>query len=483
MVRSADHEAKERVTGRATATSRFGVGRRENHDSRDFYRRFPLPELSSDDVVRPPDARSQDRILLGDARRMPEVGDASVALVVTSPPYFAGKEYEEALGKGYVPSTYVDYLELLEDVFAECLKKLEPGGRIAINVANLGRKPYRSLSADVMTILQDRLGMLLRGEILWVKGRGASGSCAWGSFQNPSNPVLRDLTERVVVASKGRFDRALTRRRRARGGLPSEITISRDEFMESTTDVWNLPAESATRVGHPAPFPVALPERLINLYTYRGDLVLDPFVGSGSSAIAAARLGRLFVGYDTDPSYVELARRRVRDERDDDDDAAAVAVPLSRTSNRRDAFRRALEEGRTAKEIARVLLERCGFSELVPEIRVAGLDFALEARDRRGGRWLFDVSGSFARGRSGLARGETLWKVLGKASALRALERDDYRLVLLTSDLPTPGTAESTALDAMRGSIFKTALSLFDPASHRLLRRYASGSRGRSRPR
>ena len=95
---------------------------------------------------------------------------------------------------------------MLRDVFAECRRVLEPGGRIAVNVANLGRKPYRSLSADVISILQDDLGMLLRGEVVWQKGKTSSGSCAWGSFAKAGNPVLRDITERVVIASKGRFD-------------------------------------------------------------------------------------------------------------------------------------------------------------------------------------------------------------------------------------------------------------------------------------
>ncbi|MDP8991655.1 MAG: site-specific DNA-methyltransferase, partial [Actinomycetota bacterium] len=237
---------------------------------------------------------------MGDARHMDQVTPSSVALVVTSPPYFAGKEYEEAMGQGHVPGSYLEYLGLLTDVFAECAAKLEPGGRIAVNVANLGRKPYRSLAADVVTILQDRLGLLLRGEVVWVKGRGANGSCAWGSFRSPANPVLRDLSERVVVASKGRFDRALSCRDRRYHGLPWEASITRDEFLEATTDVWEIPADSATRVGHPAPFPVELPQRLIELYTYRDDLVLDPFVGSGSAAVAAVRTGRRFVGYDTD---------------------------------------------------------------------------------------------------------------------------------------------------------------------------------------
>jgi site-specific DNA-methyltransferase (adenine-specific) len=126
--------------------------------------------------------------------------------------------------------------------------------------------------------------------------------------------VLRDVTERVILASKGRFDRALSRSRREAEGLPNEATIGTDEFLDATLDVWEIPSESARKVGHPAPFPVALPQRLIELFTYKGDLVLDPFMGSGSTAVAAMRSGRHFVGFDTDPSYVELARARLTQE-------------------------------------------------------------------------------------------------------------------------------------------------------------------------
>jgi len=298
---------------KATSTSVFGVGARESHDASEFYARFPAPRLSTDDVV----ARCAvpDKILVGDARSMHQVGDNCVALVVTSPPYFAGKEYEAVLGSGHVPASYIEYLEMLAGVFAECWRVLEPGGRIAVNVANLGRKPYRSLSADVTRILQDDIGFLLRGEVVWQKARGASGNCAWGSFASAANPVLRDLSERVVVGSKGRFDRAISRARRKKDGLPHEDTISKQVFMEATLDVWTMRPESARRVNHPAPFPVELPERFIQLYTYKGDVVLDPFMGSGTTAVAALRCGRRFVGYDTDPEYVDRALLRAKEER------------------------------------------------------------------------------------------------------------------------------------------------------------------------
>src|SRR6476646_9419923 len=202
----------------ATRTQTFGAGKRESHDASDFYARFTPPTISKDETVN--SCRAADQLICGDARDMRAVDDNSVALVVTSPPYFAGKEYELALGEGGIPASYLEYLGMLRDVFAECVRVLEPGGRIAVNVANLGRKPYRSLAGDVTTILQDDLGLLLRGEVVWVKGKGATGSTAWGSFQSAANPVLRDLSERLVIASKGRFDRAVGRPERTRRGMP-----------------------------------------------------------------------------------------------------------------------------------------------------------------------------------------------------------------------------------------------------------------------
>lgn len=298
----------------ATATSEFGSGKRESHDATPFYERFGPPVISEDERVEA--ASVLDRLFHGDARDMTDeqVADCSVALMVTSPPYFAGKEYEIDIAAGHIPSSYVEYLEMLREVFAVSLRKLEPGGRMAINIANLGRKPYRSLSADIISILQSDLGMLLRGEVIWQKAKGAGGSCAWGSYRSPHNPVLRDVTERVIIASKGRFDRAVKRAKREAEGLPHKTTIETGEFLAATIDIWEIPSESATKVGHPAPFPIALPRRLIELYTYQGDLVLDPFLGSGTTAVAAAIAGRHYVGFDTEAAYLDLAEGRLRTE-------------------------------------------------------------------------------------------------------------------------------------------------------------------------
>ncbi len=162
---------------------------------------------------------------------MEAVADDSVALVVTSPPYFAGKQYEEELDREGVPGSYIEYLELFRDVFTDCKRVLEPGGRIAVNVANLGRKPYRSLSADVMSILQDDLHLLPRGEIIWQKGEGANGSCAWGSFRSAANPVLRDVTERVSWSRA----RAASAARRPRSG---GVTVFRTRARSAPTISW-----------------------------------------------------------------------------------------------------------------------------------------------------------------------------------------------------------------------------------------------------
>lgn len=458
-----------------TSTSRFGVGRREGHDSSDFYSRFAAPKLSSDEIVNPP--RVVDRLYCGDARRMDEVAPASVALVVTSPPYFAGKEYEEALGSGDVPASYLDYLEMLHEVFEECVAKLETGGRIAVNVANLGRKPYRSLSADVIHILQDRLGLLLRGEIVWQKARGAGNSCAWGSFQSPANPVLRDLTERVVVASKGRFDRAISRKQRAKQDLPSEASMFKDDFMEATTDIWEIEPESANRVGHPAPFPVELPQRLIDLYTYRGDLVLDPFIGSGSTAIAAIRTDRHYVGYDVDQTYLDVAARRIERE----SGPAQLTLPkvvLPATPDATpgaDHQSRAVRQGQDARKIARAVLLDCGFSEISEDVRLGtGVEVNFVAIDDSGGTWYFDVSGAFTSSRPGLRRTDTVWKALGKAAILHA-EIPDARLVFLTTNLPPEGSAGDSALSTAKGSIYVDAIEMLSQSGQAKLSHYARG--------
>jgi site-specific DNA-methyltransferase (adenine-specific) len=409
-----------------------------------------------------------------DARAL-DLPDGCVALVVTSPPYFAGKEYEAALGEGAIPASYLDYLGMLRDVFAECRRVLEPGGRIAVNVANLGRKPYRSLSADVIRILQDDLGLLLRGEVIWVKAEGASGNCAWGSFRSPANPVLRDVTERVVIASKGRFDRARPAARRRTEGLPHRSTLTNDEFLDSTLDLWRIPAESARRVGHPAPFPVELPLRLIELYTYAGDLVLDPFLGSGSAAVAAVRAGRRHAGYDIDPAYVAIARARVEEEQTHLRAAAA-------NGGAADAWGRTQGEGRGTPAIAEMILEEAGFTVTARNRALPGLGTAvnLVATAADGREWSFDVTGGFTTVRGGLARAEVLWRALGRAHVLRTAGVTP--LVLLTTHLPGGGTPLDAALRAVGTVGLFDVMAMGAAADRQRLAAYAAGGHEHPRP-
>ncbi len=426
---------------RSTTTSNFGVSVRESHDATPFYERFTPPTLCDDDTVLPPLSVAEP-FVHGDSRFMDAVADGSVALVVTSPPYFAGKQYEQEVERDGIPASYLEYLDMLTAVFAECVRKLEPGGRIAVNVANLGRKPYRSLSADVIDILQNKLGMLLRGELVWQKGEGANGSCAWGSFRSATNPVLRDITERVIVASKGRFDRALTVKQRAAAGLPHRNTVLTEDFLALTLDVWSIPPESAKRVGHPAPFPVELPEHLINLYTFENDLVLDPFLGSGSALVAAAKLGRRYVGYDLDEGYVAISRSRVADFLA----SSRTAVPMQPG-----AADSPPDSGKAAHKLAERFILDAGFAIIAENFRVrkTAVTVSFVATDAEGKTWHFDVAGPHVSHRGGMLRTDVVWRTLGRAAALRAtLEASGTPLVVLTTQLPHPKSDGGIALHA-----------------------------------
>ena len=181
---------------------------------------------------------------------------------------------------------------------------LVPGGRACVNVANLGRKPYIPLHSFIIEDMQ-KIGFLMRGEIIWNKASSASPSTAWGSWLSAKNPVLRDIHEYILIFSKESFSRA--------NHDDQPVTITRDEFLELTKSVWTFGAESARKIGHPAPFPIELPLRCIKLYTFENDIVLDPFMGSGSAAIASLMTNRRFVGYDVDKDYIKIAQKRIND--------------------------------------------------------------------------------------------------------------------------------------------------------------------------
>jgi DNA modification methylase len=283
-----------------TRTSAFGTPGRISHDSSSFYAGRLYSQAPQEQVVayqeNPVPMEHLDKIFCQSSEEMAELPENSVHLMVTSPPYNVGKEYDQDF-------TLEEYLHFLNRVWREVHRVLVPGGRACVNVANLGRKPYIPLHSYIIQGMQAQ-GFLMRGEIIWNKAASASPSTAWGSWRSPANPTLRDVHEYILVFSKGAFARKNPDKKRP--------TISRDEFLEFTKSIWTFPAVSARSVGHPAPFPVELPQRLIQLYTYEGEAVLDPFMGSGQSAIAALNGNRRYVGYEVEPEYVRLAERRIR---------------------------------------------------------------------------------------------------------------------------------------------------------------------------
>ena len=294
---------------RSTRTNPFGVSKRENHDASEFYGRtmyangaaalFGREILAAEERRTPPVGPRPleewaDRIYCASSERMADIPDASVGLAFTSPPYNAGKTYDEDLDLHA-------YLRLIGRVAAEVYRCLVPGGRYVVNIANLGRKPYIPMHAYFYAVHME-VGFLPAGEIIWQKGKGMSGSCAWGSWMSAAAPRLRDLHEYLLVFVKESFKRPDT----------GESTfVDKEEFMAATLSVWEIPPESAKAVGHPAPFPVPLADRVIRLYSFAGDVVLDPFCGSGTTCVSAVLNRRRYVGYDVSPEYCELARKRI----------------------------------------------------------------------------------------------------------------------------------------------------------------------------
>ena len=310
--------SQRKSSQRGSRTQSFGTPSRRGHDAGAFYGRKIYAGRDSESsvggggavadsrktatkdeqavasregVVLP--AEAVDVIHCHDSRDMGHLADGSVHLMITSPPYNVGKDYDEDLSMG-------EYQALLREVLQETHRVLVDGGRACVNIANIGRKPYIPLSAHVAR-LAGECGFLMRGEIIWDKGASAGASCAWGSWQSAANPSLRDVHEYISVFSKAAYGRTNKGR----------DTIGRDEFMEYTKSIWRFPAASAKQAKHPAPFPLELPRRLIELYSFAGDVVLDPFMGGGTTALAALETGRHYVGYEVSREYVDIANGKI----------------------------------------------------------------------------------------------------------------------------------------------------------------------------
>lgn len=278
-------------------TKSFGSPTRQGHDASPFYARklYGGQEAASLTEVATATPDTLDVIYCHDSRAMTQLPNNSIHLMITSPPYNVGKDYDEDL-------SLADYKALLGDVLQETHRVLVDGGRACVNIANIGRKPYIPLNAYVAQLASE-CGFHMRGEIIWDKGASAGASCAWGSWQSASNPSLRDVHEYISIFSKATYGRT------GKG----QSTISRDAFMQYTKSIWQFPTTSAKRAQHPAPFPLELPRRLIELYSFAGDIVLDPFMGSGTTALAALATGRHYVGYDIYQEYVDIAHAKIAD--------------------------------------------------------------------------------------------------------------------------------------------------------------------------
>lgn len=291
--------AKKANTKSRTTTSSFGVPGRIGHDSKKFYNSRLYEGLTKEqeklkyleEKVIP---ENLNKLYCKSSELMNDLPNNSIHLMVTSPPYNVTKEYDDNL-------SLKEYLELLNRVWEETYRVLAPGGRACINIANLGRKPYIPLHSYVIQGMHN-IGFLMRGEIIWNKASSASPSTAWGSWLSAANPVLRDIHEYILIFSKQTFSQKKK---------DKTSTIRKEEFLEWTKSIWTFPAVSAKQIGHPAPFPEELPNRLINLYTFKNDNVLDPFAGSGTTCLSAVKNQRNYVGYEINPEYIELAEKRI----------------------------------------------------------------------------------------------------------------------------------------------------------------------------
>ena len=241
-------------------------------------------------------SKIKDEIFHKSSEDMQELENNCVSLTITSPPYNIGKDSDLDLSDN-------EYWKMMKNIFLETFRVTESGGRVVVNVANLGRKPYIPFSKYFTELLID-IGFIMRGEIIWQKSKGANANFAWGSWLSASNPVIRDIHEYCLVFSKDSFKKS----------SKGESTIEKEEFMESTLSIWNINPARAKKIGHPAPFPVELPQKFINLYSYKDDLILDPFIGSGTTAIAAKNLKRNFVGYEIEKEYIDIANKRLETE-------------------------------------------------------------------------------------------------------------------------------------------------------------------------
>ena len=269
-------------------------------------------------VSSPPGEWWKDQVICGDSREiLRAMPDECVHLAITSPPYNVGLQYDSHDDE----MPYEEYLEWLVEFWTELYRVLVPGGRFALNVAPTSIKDFRPTHYDMARDLMS-LGFIMRTEILWYK-QTMRRRTAWGSWKSPRNPHMVPSWEYVLVFSKGSWTLE---------GRKEDADITGEEFIRYSDAFWQiqpetrgrqpflkslypprngrkLPAQKAS--GHPAPFPEELIKRLIRFYCYKGNVVLDPFGGTGTVAAVARRYDRRFVHLDISPKYCSIAAERV----------------------------------------------------------------------------------------------------------------------------------------------------------------------------
>lgn len=286
-----------------TETSSFGNIGKINHNASKFYnsnlyKTLKIKKEKSEYTNQIP-YNILNTIINKTSENMYDIPDNSIHLIITSPPYNVSKEYDNDM-------SLKDYLYFLQTVLKESYRVLINGGRICINIANVGRKPYIPLSDYLSSIMID-IGFNMRGEIIWNKASSAGTSTAWGSWKSASNPILRDIHEYILIFSKGEYKRILTKEEKD----TKLNTISKEDFLNWTKSIWNINTESAKKIGHPAPFPEEIPYRLISLYSFTNDIILDPFMGSGTTALASIKTNRNYIGYEINEDYIRIANERI----------------------------------------------------------------------------------------------------------------------------------------------------------------------------
>jgi len=231
------------------------------------------------------------------------LADNSVDIIVTSPPYNFGMEYDEYYDK----KTWHDFFNWLNEVWKECYRVLKSGGRLCVNIQPLF-SDYIPSHHIISNQLLD-IGFLWKGEILWEKNNYNCKYTAWGSWKSPSSPYLKYTWEFVEIFCKDDLRKM---------GAKENIDITGDEFKEWVYAKWNIaPERKMKEYGHPAIFPEKLVERLLKLFSYQNDVVLDPFMGSGTTAVVAVRTNRNFIGFEISEEYVKIANQRLENVRNE----------------------------------------------------------------------------------------------------------------------------------------------------------------------